>query len=194
MDHKMTYYKNNISYSNDNVKSDQLKLNKYYIYSGFYTNLFKDYNYVNINNNYYYLNYSISNNIKHTNITNFYSYNFSIYFFEKNKKLSLFRDFLIKNDSFHRPLKFNNIINYNYNFGINKNILNKQILIKQMALFDFKKNDNLVSDNRYIENYNYTFDLSNYNKNRLIKTNIILALPINTNISIISNSFDVVHS
>ena len=82
--------------------------------------------------------------------------------------------------------------------GEKKNIIKDSyknyFVFSQKPTSDFYKNTLFVESDVNIENYDFVFENSYYNKNKLTKTNGILVLPINTNINVITNSFDVIHS
>lgn len=134
-------------------------------------------------------------------------YNF---FFIKNKFVCGVKSILNNNDFiFNNGYRTKNNISslialnsHDYYTGIlqveNKNVIKDSyknyFVFSQKPTSDFYKNTLYVESDFNIENYDFVFENSYYNKNKLTKTNGILVLPINTNINVITNSFDVIHS
>jgi hypothetical protein len=110
-----------------------------------------------------------------------------------------------------------NFINNNNNVFTDKNIENIYLVVKQKRLVPLNKNkftnkpSLLLKNNNYFsifENLNHKIDYVDYFKftknkpqnfsnmyyRRLLRTKRILVLPTNVNITLITNSFDVVHS
>ena len=67
---------------------------------------------------------------------------------------------------------------------------NKYYIVTQKSVTDFCKKINYKN----ILNYDDFLKFSNYSNTRLLKTNVMLVLPTDIYINIITNSFDVIHS